>query len=97
MGRSLRPFFIEKFSLIKKTKSRIKVFEPFEDNAKNSSIINSIFISYRCVLKQSRKPVMKDSKVESIEETRNENKKLLEERWGKTNIFKTFFLKKISE
>ena len=81
---------MEKFTLINKAKSRIKVFETFEDNAKNSSIINAIFISYGCVLKQSRKPVMKYSKVESIEEERNEYKKLLEERWGKTYIFNSF-------
>jgi len=34
-----------------------------------------------CVLKRSSKPVMKGSRVESIEETRNEYKKILEEGW----------------
>jgi len=56
---------LEKFTLINKAKSRINLFEPYEDNAKNSFIINAIFISYGGVLKLSRKPVMKYSRVES--------------------------------
>jgi len=82
-----------KFSLINKAKSRIKVFEPFEDSAKNSSIINAILISYGCVFKRSSKPVMKGSRVESIEEARNEYKKLLEEGWEKTYRFNSFLKK----
>ncbi len=72
-----------KFTLINKARSRIKVFEPFEDSPKNSSVINVILISYRCVFERSSKPVMKGSKVESIEEARKEHKKLLEEGWKK--------------
>ena len=37
----------------------------------NSSMINAILISYCCVFKQSSNPVMKGSRVESIEEARN--------------------------
>ena len=85
---------MEKFTLINKARSRIKVFEPFEDSSKNSSIINGILISCGCVFKRSSKPVMKGSRVESIEEARNEYKKLLEERWKKTYRFNSFFLKK---
>ena len=70
---------MEKFTLINKGRSRIKVFEPFEDNFKNSSMVNAILISYGCVFKRSSKPVMKGSRVESIEEARKEYKKLLEE------------------
>ena len=66
--------FYGKFTLINKAKSRIKVFEPFEDSSKNSSMIDAILISYGCVFKRSSKPVMKDSSVESIEEARNEYK-----------------------
>ena len=40
-------------------------------------------ISYGCLLKRSSKPVMKGSRVESIEEARKEYKKLLEEGWKK--------------
>ena len=82
---------MEKFTLINKARSRIKVFEPFEDSSKNSSIINSILISYGCVFKRSSKLVMKGSRVESIEKARNEYKKLLEEGWEKTYRFNSFF------
>ena len=82
---------MEKFTLINKARSRIKVFEPFDDSYKNSSIINAILISYGCVLKRSSKPVMKGSRVESIEEARNEYKKLLEEGWKETYRFNSVF------
>ena len=82
---------MEKFTLINKDRSRIKVFEPFDDSSKNPSIIDVILISYGCVLKRSSKPVMKGSRVESIEEARKEYKKLLEEGWKKTYRFNSFF------
>ena len=72
---------MEKFTLINKTRSRIKVFDPFDDSSKNSSMINAILISYGCVLKRSSKPVMKGCIVESIEEARKKYRKLLEEEW----------------
>ena len=83
---------MEKFTLINNAKSRIKVFEPFEDSSKTPSTIDAILISYGCVLKRSSKPVMKGSRVESIEEARNEYKKLLEQGWEKTYRFNSFFL-----
>jgi len=83
---------MEKFTLINKARSRIKVFEPF-DSSKNPSIINAILISYGCVLKRSIKPVMKGSRVESIEEARKEYKKLLEEGWKKLIDSTAFFEK----
>ena len=90
-GEANALFFMEKFTLINKARSRIKVFEPFEDSSKNSSRINAILISYGCVFKRSSKPVMKGSRVESIEEARKEYKKLLEEGWEKTYRFNSFF------
>ena len=63
---------MEKFTLINKNRSRIKVFEPFEDSSNTSPIINAILISYVCVYKRSSKPIMKGSRVESIEEARKE-------------------------
>ena len=71
---------MNKFTLINKARSRFKVFEPFDDSSKNSSMINlmQFLISYGCIFKRSSKPVMKGSRVESIEEARNEYKKLLE-------------------
>ena len=82
---------MEKFTLINKARSRIKVFEPFEDSSKTPSTIDAILISYGCVLKRSSKPVMKDSRVESIEEARKEYKKLLKEGWKKTYRFNSIF------
>ena len=78
-----------KFTFINKARSRIKVFESFEDSSKNSSMINTILI-LRLRFKRSRKPVIKGSRVECIEEARNEYKKLLEEGWEKTYRFNSF-------
>jgi len=63
---------MKKFTLINKARSRIKVFEPFDDSSKNPSMINAILISYGCVLKRSSKQIMKGSMVESIEKARKE-------------------------
>ena len=82
---------MEKFILINKDRSRIKVFEPFEDVPKPSPSIDAMMISYGCVYKRSSKPVMKGSRVESREAARKEYKQLLEEGWKKTNIFKRYF------
>ena len=80
-----------KFTLVNKDRSRIKVFEPFEDVLKPSPSIDAMMISYGCVYKRSSKPVMKGSRVQTIEEARKEYKKLLEEGWRKTNIYNSYF------
>ena len=82
---------MEKFTLINKDRSRIKVFEPFEDVSKPSPLLDAMMISYGCVFKRSNRPVMKGSRVETIENARKEYKKLLEEGWKKTSIFKSYF------
>ena len=82
---------MKKFTLINKERSRIKVFEPFEDVSKLSLSIDSMMISYGCVYKRSSKPVMKGSRVETIENARKEYKALLEQGWKKTSIFRSFF------
>ena len=82
---------LEKFTLINKDKSRIKVFEPFEDVSKPSPSIDAMMISYGCVYKRSSKPVMKGSRVETVESAREEYKKLLAEGWKKTSIFNSYF------
>jgi len=48
-------------------------------------------IQYACVYKRSSKPVIKGSRVESIEDARKEYKQLLDEGWRKTSIFKSYF------
>ena len=60
-GEANALFFMEKFTLMNKARTRIKVFEPFEDSSKNYSMINAILISYGCVFKRSSKLVMKAS------------------------------------
>ena len=82
---------MEKFTLINKDRSRIKVFEPFEDVSKPSPSINAMMISYGCVYKRSSKPVMKGSRVETIEAARKEYAELLKEGWKKTSILKVIF------
>ena len=82
---------MEKFTLINKERNRIKVFEPFEDVSKPSPSIDAMMISYGCVYKRSSKPVMKGSRVESLEKARKEYKQLLEEGWKETSIFRNYF------
>ena len=82
---------IEKFTLISKDRSRIKVFEPFEEISKTSLSIDAMMISYGCLYKRSSKPVMKGSRVETIENARKEYKQLIEEGWKKTSIFRSYF------
>ena len=82
---------MEKFTLINKDRSRIKVFEPFENVSKPSSSIDAMMISYGCVYKRSSKPVMKGSRVETIKAARNEYAKFLKEGWKKTSIFRSHF------
>ena len=82
---------MEKFILINKDRSRIKVFEPFEDVSKPSPSIDAMMISYGCVYKTSSRPVIKGSRVETIENARKEYKELLKQGWKKTYIFWSYF------
>ena len=67
------------------------LLKPFEDVSKPSPTINAMEIQYACVYKRSSKPVIKGSRVETIEDARKEYKQLLEEGWKKTSIFKSYF------
>ena len=82
---------MERFILINNERNRIKVFEPFEDVSKPSPSIDAMMISYGCVYKRSSKPVIKGSRVETVESAREEYKKLLAEGWKKTSIFNSYF------
>ena len=82
---------MEEFILINKKRDRIKIFKPFDGIIKPSPIINAIEIQYACVYKRSSKPVIKGSRIESIEDARKEYKKLLLEGWKKTSLFKSYF------
>ena len=59
-----------KFTLINKERSRIKVFETFEDVSKPITTIDAMMVSYGCVYKRNSKPVMKGSRVETVESAR---------------------------
>ena len=82
---------MDKFTLINKDRSRIKVFEPFEYVSKSSPNIDAMMISYGCIYKRSSKPVMKGSRVETIEDARKEYEDLLGQGWKKTSIFRSYF------
>ena len=82
---------MEKFTLINNDRSRIKVFEPFEDVSKLSPSIDAMMISYGCIYKRSSKPFMRGSRIETIEDARKEYKELLKEGWKKTSIFRSYF------
>ena len=78
---------MKKFTLINKVRSRIKLFETFDDVSKPSTTIDAMMISYGCVYKKGSKPVIKGSRVETIENARKEYKELLKQVWKKTSIF----------
>ena len=83
---------MEKFTLINKERSRIKVFEPFEDLSKPSPSIDAMMVPYGRVYKRNSKQVMKGgSWVETVESAREEYKKLLDEGWKKNSIFNSYF------
>ena len=50
---------MKKFTLINKERSRIKVFESFEDVSKPSPSINAMMISYGRVYKRNSKPAIR--------------------------------------
>ncbi len=54
---------MEKFTLINKARSRIKGLETFEDSSKKSSMINTILISYDCVLSDQVSQLWKSPRV----------------------------------
>ena len=82
---------MQKFTLINRERNRIKVFEPFEDVSMPRNSIDAMMISYGCVYKRIGKPILKGSRVETIENARKEYKQLLEEGWKKTSIFSSYF------
>jgi len=80
---------MEQFTLVNKLRNRIKVFKPFKSSLKQAQ--EMMEIEYGCVYKRSSKPVLKGSRVETIEGARKEYKRLLEEGWKKTSIYNSYF------
>ena len=75
--------------LTDKNRDRIKVFEPIQSTLKQAQ--EMMEIEYGCLYNRSNKPVMKGSRVETIEQARKEYKELLEEGWRKTSIYNHYF------
>ena len=80
---------MEEFTLVNKLRNRIKVFKPFKISLKLAQ--EMMEIEYGCVYKRSSKPVMKGSRIETIETARKEYKELLEEGWKKTSIYNHYY------
>ena len=76
---------MEKFTLINKQRNRIKIFKKFKSNLPQSQELMEI--EYACVYKRSSKPVIKGSRIETLEKAREEYKELLAEGWRKTSIY----------
>ena len=79
----------EEFFLINKKRDRVKRFRKFKNISQKEN--DFIEIEYGCVYKSTSKPIYKGSRIESIVDARKEYKRLLEEGWKKTNIFKSYF------
>ena len=67
------------------------MFETLDDISNPFSFIDEMMISYGCVYKRSCKPVLKGSRVETLENAGKAYKLILEEDWGKTSIFEVIF------
>ena len=66
-------------------RNRMKIFKKF-----NSALLQAeevMEIEYACVYKRSSKPVIKGSRIETLEKAREEYKELLAEGWRKTSIY----------
>tara|TARA_B100000212_G_scaffold18033_1_gene12169 strand:+ start:75 stop:317 length:243 start_codon:yes stop_codon:yes gene_type:complete len=76
---------VEQITLINKQKNRIKIFKKFKSTLPQAKEV--IEIEYACVYKRSSKPVIKGSRIETLEKAREEYKELLAEGWSKTYIY----------
>ena len=73
------------FTLINKQRNRIKIFKKFKSTLPQAEEVMEI--EYTCVYKRSSKPVIKGSRIETIEKAREEYNELLAEGWRKTSIY----------
>ena len=80
---------MEQFTLINKQRNRIKVFKKFKSTLPQAEEVMEI--EYACVYKRSSKPVIKGSRIETLEKAREEYKELLWEGWRKTSIYNHYF------
>ena len=76
---------MEQFTLINKQRNRIKTFKKFKSTLPQAEEVMEI--EYACVYKRSSKPVIKGSRIETLEKAREEYKELIAEGWRKTSIY----------
>ena len=76
---------MEQFTLINKQRNRIKIFKKFKSTL--PQVQELMEIEYACVYKRSSKPVIKGSRIETLEKAREEYKDLIAEGWRKTSIY----------
>ena len=76
---------MEQFTLINKQRNRIKIFKRFKSTLPQAEEVMEI--EYACVYKRSSKPVIKGSRIETLEKAREEYKELIAEDWRKTSIY----------
>ena len=79
---------MKKFTLINKQRNRIKIFKKFNSALPQAEEVMEI--EYACVYKSSSKPVIKGSRIETLEKAREEYKELLADGWKKTSIFNSY-------
>ena len=79
---------MEQFTLINKQRNRIKIFKKFKSTLPQADEVMEI--EYACVYKRSSKPVIKGSRIETLEKAREEYKELLADGWKKTSIFNSY-------
>ena len=79
---------MEQFTLINKRRNRIKIFKKFKSTLPQADEVMEI--EYACVYKRSSKPVIKGSRIETLEKAREEYKELLAEGWRKTSIYNNY-------
>ena len=76
---------MEQFTLINKQRNRIKIFKKFKSTLPQAEEVMEI--EYACIYKRLSKPVIKGSRIETLEKARKEYKELLAEGWRKTSIY----------
>ena len=79
---------MEQFTFINKQRNSIKIFKKFKSTLPQAKEVMEI--EYACVYKRSNKPVIKGSRIETLEKAREEYNELLADGWKKTSIFNSF-------
>ena len=78
---------MKRFTLINKQRNRIKIFKTFKSTLPQAEEVMEI--EYACVYKRSSKPVIKGSRIETLEKAREEYKELLADGWENTSLYKS--------